>query len=193
MQKSLRRWTAGIVVAGAAVLIPAATAWACLGLAGITTSSAHLQAGGTVTVNGVEFGKNPVQLHLDAINGPVLASVTPDSSSSTFAQPITLPADLAAGQHVLVATEPAVTADGKNNGAANGTPARTVVQVGTAPGASPAAPARPVALTSQSGTSDGTLALIGVAAAAAALFLAGSVSMIASRRGRPQAERVKAP
>ncbi len=190
MKRSARRWTIGVALAGVGVLLPASVAWACLSLAGITTGGGSVPPGGTLTLTGVEFGSNPVQVHLDSLDGPVLATATPDTNSGNFTQAVTLPADVPAGQHVLMATEAAATANGKNNGAATGVPARAVIQVGNS--ATPAAaPARPLALASNSGTGVATLALIALVVAAAGLFLAGAVSVAASRRRRPEAETVK--
>jgi len=190
MKRSARRWTIGVALAGVGVLLPASAAWACLSLAGITTGGGSVAPGGTLTLSGVEFGSNPVQVHLDSLDGPVLATATPDAKSGNFTQAVTLPADVPAGQHVLMATEAAATANGKNDGAATGVPARAVIQVGNSVAAA-AAPARPLALASNSGTGVATLALIALVVAAAGLFLAGAVSMAASRRRRPEAETVK--
>lgn len=198
MKRSLRRWMTGGLVAGALAIVPAGAAWACLSLAGVTTSSATVQQGGTVTVNGVEFGSNPVQIHLDSLDGPVLATVTPNSDSGGFSQAVPLPADISAGQHVLVATEPAATTNGKNNGSSTGVPARTLIDVtgpggAAAPGAVTSSAAPTVNLTANSGAGAGTLGLIGLAAAAASLFLAGGISLVVARRRRPEPEAVKAP
>ncbi|MHB1535135.1 MAG: carbohydrate-binding protein [Acidimicrobiales bacterium] len=188
----MRRWTAGLALAGVGILLPVGAAWACLGLAGITTTTASVQPGGTVTVNGVEFGSNPVQIHLDSITGPVLATAVPNSNSGNFTQAVTLPAGVASGQHVLVATEAAATPNGKNNGSSSGTPARTLIQVGSSAPAAASSVARPVNLASASSAGVGSLVLIGLVAAAASLLLAGAVSLGASRRRRPEAEAVKA-
>ncbi|MGH9077134.1 MAG: hypothetical protein ACRDY0_06745 [Acidimicrobiales bacterium] len=187
----LRRWTIGAAAAGVGILLSASAAWACLSLAGLTTNQATVQPGGTLSVNGIEFGSNPVNIHLDTISGPVLATVTPNSNSGNFTQSVTLPAGVSSGQHVLVATEDAATANGKNNGSSTGVPARAVIQVGNSSATSPA-PARPASLASSSGTGVGTLVVIALAVAAAGLFLAGSMSLVASRRRRGQAETVKA-
>lgn len=184
MRRSGLRWSAAIAVVGAVVLLPLAAAWACLGLAGLTTSSGNVQPGGTATLTGVEFGKNPVELRVDSLTGPVLATVVP--KGGRFTQDVTLPADLPAGQHVIVATESAVTPDGQNNGAANGVPARSLIQVGT-PAPAPA-PAPPLSLASNSGIGALALALIALATAGGGLLLAGGASLLASRRrGEPAA------
>lgn len=190
MKRSLRRWLAGATVVGAVVLVPAAAAWACLGLAGITTSSSTVQPGGSLTVKGVEFGTNPVDIHLDSLTGPVLATVTP--KQRMFDQTITIPADLTTGPHVVVATQSAITPDGKNSGTSNGTPARALIQVGNAPGGAVASPARPLTLTSSSSTTGvGSLVLVALATVGVGLFVAGSFSVVASRR-RGKGEAVKA-
>lgn len=189
MRRSMWRYAAGITVVGAVLLGPAATAWACLGLAGITTSSSTVQPGGSIVVKGVEFGANPVDIRLDSLTGPVVAMVTPKQRG--FDQTINLPADIAPGPHVVVATESAVTANGKNNGAANGTPARALIQVGTAPGGAVSSSARPLALTSSSsGIGLGSLALVALATVGVGFFLAGAFSAVVSRR-RAEGETAK--
>jgi hypothetical protein len=173
----------------ALALVPAAAAWACLGLAGLTTNATGAtQPGSTIQVKGVEFGSNPVQLHLDAIDGPVLATINPVSGN--FTQSLTLPADLSTGPHVLVATEAAATTNGLNNGAANGTPARALIQVGS-PAAAPASSTARVATLAQSSNSGsvGTLILIALAVAGAGLFLAGGAIFVASSQRRRSLER----
>lgn len=146
---------------------------------------------------GIEFGNNPVQIHLDGLNGQVVATAVPYSNSGNFTQAVTLPASVTPGRHVLVATEAAATPDGKNDGSSTGTPARTVIDVGGPGGAtspSPAASGLPtVNIPSGSGTSVGTLALIGLAAAGGSLFLAGGLALATSRRRRHEPETVKAP
>ncbi|MGH9127105.1 MAG: hypothetical protein ACRDZ8_20635, partial [Acidimicrobiales bacterium] len=113
-------------------------------------------------------------------------------NSGDFVQSISLPADLSNGPHVLVATESATTANGLNNGAANGTPARVLIQVGST-SAAPASPA-PLATLSQSSNSGGfgTLVLIALGVAGASLFLAAGGIFVASasRRRRPEGEAV---
>ena len=191
MKRLGARWTMGVGlgVVMAVALVPAAAAWACLGLAGLTTSATGAtQPGSTIQVKGVEFGSNPVQLHLDAIDGPVLATITPVSGN--FTQAITLPSDLSTGPHVLVATESAATPNGVNNGAANGTPARALIQIGS-PAAAPSSSQARVASLAQSSNSSsvGSLILIALAVAGAGLFLAGGAIFVASSQRRRSPER----
>lgn len=188
VKTKMRWWTIGFGLVAAIVLVPAASAWACLGLAGLTASPTAVQPGSTIQLKGVEFGSNPVDVHLDGLNGPILATITPNSG--IFAQSVSLPADLSNGPHVLVATESAITANGLNNGAANGTPARALIQVGSTP--APASPA-PLATLTQSSNSGGigTLVLIALGVAGVSLFLAaGGIFLASSRRRRPEGEAI---
>jgi hypothetical protein len=183
-------------VAFGALLIPAAVAWACLPVANVTSSPAAAQAGQQVNITGSEFGSNPVQIHFNALNGPVLATFTPDSNGN-FAGAVTLPADATTGPAVLVATEASATATG-NGGSSPGVPTRTVVQIlgpgGSAPLAvSPASQARPSGVvTSSSGVGSGALILVALGVFGVALFLAGGVALLTSgRRRQASAERVR--
>jgi len=182
---SFRRWLVGAGVVGAALLIPASVAWACLGIAGLTVNPATAQPGDTVAVTLTEFGSTPAQIHMDSVSGPVLATIAHPGKgmSGLTTANITIPADTSVGPHVLIATEP-------GNGMLAGIPARAVIQVGNA-SLTPTGAARPVALTAaSSGISATTIALIALAVAGAGLFLAGMVSLVLSHR-RPEAEAVK--
>ncbi|HEX3541867.1 MAG TPA: hypothetical protein VHT75_15645 [Acidimicrobiales bacterium] len=198
MKRSSLRGKIGLaaVLGFGALLIPAAVAWACLPVANLKTNLATIQAGQPVNVTGSEFGSNPVQIHLNALTGPVLATFTPDSNGA-FTGPVTIPADTQAGPAVLVATEAAATATG-NGGSSPGVPTRTVVQVvgpgGSAPLAVPAGgQGRPAGVvTSSSAVSTGALLLVGLGVFGIALFLAGGVALVTSgRRRQTEAERVR--
>lgn len=191
MRPSFRRLTLGVTLAGVGVLVAASVAWACLSVAGITTNLATVQPGGSLTINGIgfEFGTNPVPIHLDTIDGPVLGTGAVDHIGN-FSLTVTIPADVSNGTHVLIATEAAATPDGKNNGSNTGVPARAVIQVGNS-SASPASPARPAAVIADSRIGTGPLIVIAMGVAAVGLFLAGLLSLAAARRPRRQAEYVK--
>ena len=199
MKRSSLRGKIGLAVAlgFGALLIPAAIAWACLPVASLKTNLATIQAGQPVNVIGSEFyGTNPVQIHLNTLTGPVLATFTPDSNGS-FSGPVTIPADTPAGPAVLVATEAAATATG-NGGSSPGVPTRTVVQVvgpgGSAPLAvAPSGQGRPAGVvTSSSAVSTGALLLVGLGVFGIALFLAGGVALATSgRRRQTEAERIR--
>jgi hypothetical protein len=191
MKRSFRRLTIGVGIAGVGLLLNASAAWACLSVAGITASPTAVQPGGSVTVNGIgfEFGTNPIVIHLDTLDGNVLGTATLDRIGD-FSQAVTLPAGVSNGPHILIATQAAATPDGKNNGSNTGVPARAVIQVGNAV-APTASPARPVAVIANSGIGIGTLIVISIVVAAVGLILAGSWSLVASRRWRRKAEYVK--
>jgi hypothetical protein len=140
-----------------------------------------------VTVTGSEFGSNPVDIHFNALTGPVLATLTPDSNG-TFSGAVTIPSDAAPGSAVLVATEAAATAKGPK-GSSPGVPARALIQV-VGPGGAPLAAghgagARPVSPLTTSSVGVGALALVALGALGVALLVAASVTMVGTRRARP--------
>ncbi|MGH9122640.1 MAG: hypothetical protein ACRDYC_11995 [Acidimicrobiales bacterium] len=184
MTKNLKRWAVVLTAVGAGLLVAPAVAWACLGIAGFTTSSPTVQPGGTINVTLSEFGTTPAQIHLDSVNGPLLATINHPGSGmmGLTTAPVTIPADTSIGTHILIATEP-------GNGMLAGIPARALIEVGSAAFPVASSGARPAAVTTSS-TSFGSLALIAVAVAAVGLFLAGSMTLISTRRRRPAAETV---
>jgi len=182
------RWygVAGVIVGG--ILFPVAVAWACLPVASLTSNTAQAQPGSQVTVTGSEFGSNPVDVHFNALTGPVLATLTPDSNGN-FSGAVTIPSDAAPGSAVLVATEAAATATG-SKGSSPGVPARALIEV-VGPGGAPLAPAapvagaRPVSPLTTSSVGVGALALVALGALGVALLVAASVTMVGTRRARP--------
>ena len=191
MRLSLRKLTLGLTIGGVGVLIAASTAWACLSVAGITTNLATIKPGGSLIVNGIgfEFGTNPVPIHLDTLDGPVLGTGAIDRIGD-FSVTVTIPAGVSNGAHILIATQDAATPDGKNNGSNTGVPARAVIQVGE-PSATTPSPARPAAVITNSGLGIGTVIVMSLGVAAVGLFVAGLLSLAAARRPLRQAEYVK--
>lgn len=188
MHRRGRRLTVGALLAAVVAMLGVSTSWACIFLGGITASASSVQPGGTLTIKGLSFGSNPVELHLDTLTGPVLATATPDPKGN-FSQAVTIPQTTSTGSHVIVATEAAATPDGSNSGSAQGVPSRATVEVGTAP--PPATPtARPIQVAKTVGI--GTLVLIGVAVACAGVLLGGLVSLVASRTRRAEPRAVTA-
>ncbi|PZR81882.1 MAG: hypothetical protein DLM65_05030, partial [Candidatus Aeolococcus gillhamiae] len=188
MNLSPGRRTLGMVAAtGTIAIVPAALAWACVGLVSLTTSSPTVQPGGTVTVFGKEFAQGaPVLIHLDSITGPVLATAPPPATTMTsqFSLPVPIPPDVPIGQHLLVATQDEHNMNGGN-------PARAVIYVGTTPPAPAPAAARPAKLAVESDPGAGALVLIALGVAVVSLLLVGLLMAVTSRR-RPQAQAVKA-
>ncbi len=179
MTGSFRAWMVGMIAAVMVIIVPVGISWACVGLVSLTTDSATVQPGGTVLVIGKEFASgSPVHIHLDSLDGPVLATAPAPTSTMTskFTIPVTIPANVEDGRHVLIAWQ-------NHHGMNGGIPARAVIYAGTAPPAPPALPERPAAVVTESGLSAGTLALIGAAVAVGALFLATVVLTVVRRAG----------
>ena len=177
------RWALG-VIAAAGALVPAAIVSACVTLVQLTASPSSVQAGGTVTLTGVDTAPGaPIEIHLDSPTGPLLATVPPHTESvmtGTWTMDVTIPADTRAGEHFLVATQ-----DYHNMNA--GMPARATIYVNQPVPAKAGPPPRPATLEVGSGPSMASLLLLGTGVAAGALLLAGLLFLAASRRP-PQAE-----
>lgn len=187
---------AGIVVA---VMIGASSAWACASLAALELATPTAGPGDEVAFKGTFFNKdNPVEIRWNALDGPVLTTVTPDTfteglhgnwrfANGTF----TVPADAAPGNYLVIANQEA--AENTNTW---GVPARTLLQVGDggAPliGETPASARaeRPATLLTEESTTVGTLVVVGVGAAGVAMFLSGVAMLFASRR--PARQRAEA-
>lgn len=170
-------------MAGAAIVVPAAVAWACVGLVAFTvTGSPAVEPGGTAQVFGGEFAKDkPVDIHLDSPDGPVLAtypSPAPSTMTSRFTLDVPIPQNISPGEHLLVATQ-----DHYDMNA--GIPARAVIYVGGGQPVPPPPPDRPTSIMASSGPGTGSLVLIGLGVAGVALLLAAGARMAAARRSSP--------
>lgn len=168
------------MVAAAIFVVPAALAWACVGIISLNVASSRVDPGGTVTVTGREFAEGaPVEIRLDSATGPVLATAPPPTTTmtSSFRLDVRIPPDVKPGPHVLVATQ-------HYHNMNAGAPARAMIHVGTAPPvalAGEATGARAPGLIARSGPSAVSLLLIGLGAAAASLMLAAFWNLAASR------------
>jgi hypothetical protein len=166
----------------------AAVAFACTNLATLNLSSGSGVPGTEITVTGSSFAPaegastSPVELHLNDVNGPVLATATPDGAGN-IATTFAVPQDVEPGYKVILATQ----AD-PEGGPAFGTPARATFQVLSTEGGAAAAPqpaqnAGTTATPSPSNVSPGLLALtIGLGAMGLVLFGAGATAFL--RQGR---------
>jgi hypothetical protein len=182
-----RRLRSGValVAMGVAFLVPGALAWACIPLATLHVSPTHVRPGQEVTISGVTASERtspaPVDVHLDAVDGPVLATLTPDAGGQVRGT-LTLPARLGGGPHQLVATQA---------GSPVNTPA-AVLQVVPADG-----PARPWGATAargpaspvHAGPTGAGLAVLATLAAAGLGLLGAGVALAAGSRS----PRVPAP
>jgi hypothetical protein len=187
-----RKVTIGGVAALTVAMGFAAAAWACIPVATLNLSPATVKPGDTVTVSGQFYGtKSDVTLHRATIDGPVLATTTPDEDGN-IAATFQVPADAAAGSFLIVATQPVVP------GATTwGVPSRALVTV-TRTGATPAVGAptapiadRPATLEHTSSVSTGTLLLTALGVVGIGLFLAGAGAVFAARRPQAATETVQ--
>lgn len=181
-------WGAAVA---AAVVLGGAAAFACTNVATLgtgATGATGAKAGAAVAVEGSSFsapeeGKapSPVVIHWNKVDGPVLASLTPDAQGRISGS-VTLPA-AEPGHHVLIATQ--VDDKGEN---AFGTPARLAIEVLTPSGASVPPPAvQVVRSSSSSGGDDGVpVAVAVVLGVLAAGVLAAGVASLRKGTGRPQ-------
>jgi hypothetical protein len=178
----MKRWAiAGLGAAFGAVLL-AASAWACVPVATLNATPQNVKPGDTVTVTGASYNSpNPVMLHWGALNGPVVAQLTP--SSGAIGGTFTVPADAAPGNYVVVATQDIV--PGVQDW---GVPSRVLISVvgtdkpvlGATPGAQ--VTPRPSGFVTDKSVSGGSLLLVGLGAAGIAMFVAGIAAVAAGRR-----------
>lgn len=176
------------------MVLAASTAFACTNLAELNLSSSSGPAGTQVTVTGSAFAKapknTPVDLHWNGVNGPVLATVTPDAAGAIGPMNITIPSDVTPGYYVVVATQTEV-ATGLNPW---GMPTRAGFQV-LGPGASAAS--APVSAStgasSSSGVSGGFVALtVALGIGGLVLFGFGAATFLSTwRRQAPTPSRVR--
>lgn len=169
MRYSARRWIVALCAAVAAV-VPAALAWACVGVASIVVEGASsVEPGSTIEVRARSFARGvPVEVRLDSLDGPVLATsdVTGSTMTSNFLIEIPLPSDLSDGEHVLLASQ-------DHHDMNVGQPARAAIYVDAAPPAPPAPVERPQGMVANAGPSALILGLVVAGVAVAGLALAG--------------------
>lgn len=190
---NVRRTVGAAAMIVAAMMAVAAAAWACVAGPTLLATPEVVTAGSEVQLSGISYDEElPVTVRFNGLDGPVLGEFTVNSDSTAgIAGTVTIPPGTAAGNYVLVATQP--TPDG---GLGN-IPTRALVRV-VGEGGAPALGAplaevpsdRPVGLAQTEPVSTGSLVLAGVGVAGVALFLAGAVVLV-SGRGRPSAERAR--
>lgn len=173
------------IAAAVVVMVMAAGAWACVSGPAVLLSTSTVKAGESVQVAGSNFRqKESVVVRFNALDGPVLADLGAPVEQLVSGS-VTIPAGTAAGNYVLVFTQTAA------DGTPTQVPARTLVTVPGAAGASPVVGAqvgaatgeRLVGLTrAEDSVSGGVLALVGVGVAGVALFLVGVTLFATGRR-----------
>ena len=192
--RTRRLGLASAAMAATAVLVLASAAFACTNLAELNLSSSSGQAGSQVAVTGSAFAKapknTPVELHWNGLNGPVLATVTPDAAGALSNVSITIPADAVPGSYVVVATQTEV-ATGLNPW---GIPTRAGFTV-TGAGSTAAVPASSASagLSNSSGVSGGFIALsVALGFGGLVLFGLGAATFLGTyRRSAATPSRVR--
>ncbi|MGI8808991.1 MAG: hypothetical protein ACR2KK_14350 [Acidimicrobiales bacterium] len=195
-----RRGLVALFAIAGAVVLQASSGWTCASLASVDVTPNVVRPGQEVAWKGTFFVKDePVRLHWNALDGPLLSTATPPSPDNglhgnwrfvdgTF----TVPADAKPGTYVVIAVQNAV-----KGSATWGVPARGLVQVsdgspvlGQQPG--PPVEQRPADLVTSEAMTGGDFLLAAVGAGGVALLLAGLAVVIAAGRkgGSPQAEPV---
>ncbi|MGH9263359.1 MAG: hypothetical protein ACRD1D_01575 [Acidimicrobiales bacterium] len=168
-------------------------------MAQLQVTPTQFKAGDTVTVFGPSgYGStNPVEIRLDASDGPVLGSFK--TTGSGFAQwgpgTITIPADVSPGVHTLWATQKLE----ESEKLIRGMPTKTLVQVLNADGSAPVVgldltpqvEPRPTDLVEDDPVGMGALILTGLGVAGVAMFAAGAAALASARRRGPEAQTVR--
>lgn len=179
------------LLAGMAVVVLAATAWACVPVASLQVSPQQASPGDELTVTGRFYNDNPVQLRWDGLDGRVLATITPANRSieGTFR----VPSNAEPGNYTLVATQ-----DAADDRTTWGIPSRALVSV-VGDGGAPVmgemlgvdATERVPALVQSESVGTGEFALVALGVAGVALFAAGAGALMAGRSRRGVAETAR--
>ena len=186
--------TAGLL---AAILVMAASAFACIPIAVLRLTPADVAPGGTVSalireVSGAQVP--PVTFHWKTVDGPVLATVQPGDAGTTAT--FTIPADTPGGDYLVWASQPFKVYP-KGQFPTWGMPAKASLHVVT-PSGPPALFAGDAAVQteirtpalvakSRSGLGPLELVVIGVATAVVALAIVALIARAGSRRAAPAA------
>jgi hypothetical protein len=195
MQRRLsRRWLGAVAGAAAAAgaLLPATAAWAPH-VAQLQVTPNKFKAGDTVGVFGPSgYGAtNPVEIRIDASDGPMIGSFKTSGSGFAMWGPATvaIPSDLTPGIHTLWAVQKLE----ESEKLIRGMPTKTVVQVLNPDGSTPAlgqdltpqVEPRPSGLVEDKAVSTGALVLAGLGVAGVAMFAAGAAALMSARRRTP--------
>lgn len=186
-----RRWltAAAGAAATAGALLPVNAAWAPH-VAQLQVTPTAFKAGDTVTVFGPSgYGStNPVEIRVDATDGPVIGSFKTSGSGFAMWGPgtVTIPADVKPGIHTLWATQKLE----ESEKLIRGMPTKTLVQVLNPDGSNPVlgqdltpqVEQRPTDLVEDKPVSTGALVLVGLGVAGIAMFVAGAAALMSSRR-----------
>lgn len=180
------------LLAAIAVVVLAATAWACVPVASLQVSSQQASPGDELTVTGRFYNENPVKLRWDGLDGRVLATITPGENRSIEGT-IRVPRNAEPGNYTLVATQ-----DAAEGATTWGVPSRALVSV-VGEGGAPVmgevlgvdATERVPALVQSPSVGTGEFALVALGVAGVGLFAAGAATVMTgrARRGVTEAAR----
>lgn len=177
MLGSRLRTASATAAASLFAIVPASLVWACVGVVALNAPKTTVQPGSTIEVRGREFARGvPIEIRLDSLSGPVLATVPgPESTmNSDWTVSVPIPADISAGRHVLLASQ-------DHHDMNSGAPARAAFYVGVPVPDAPEPDPRPAAMTVESGPGAGPLLLVGLGVAALGLLAAAGYSALSAR------------
>ena len=198
------RWLVRSCMAGgaavAALLLVAAPSWAPH-VAQLQVTPAQARPGETVSVYGPRgYGPtNPVEVRWGSPAGPVLGTFQPNTESYAQWGPgnITIPADAKAGTYQLFATQNLTPGETYIRGVPSQATVQVLGQAGAAPVlagpvSDPTAEQTKVGLLEEESSSTGSLVVLALGVAGAALFVGGAVAILVARRPQagPAAEKV---
>jgi hypothetical protein len=180
--------------AALAVLLLAATPSWAPHVAQLQVTPNQAKPGQEVSVYGPRgYGPaNPVEVRWGSPTGPVLGTFQPNTESYAQFGPgtVTIPADAKPGTYQLFATQNL----NPNETYIRGVPSQATVQVVGAAGAAPVLAGPPpvpdseqpaVGLLEEEESSTGSLVLLALGVAGAALFVGGAAAILVSRRPQP--------
>ncbi len=192
MPKSNRLVRVLLVAGGATalLLVTALPSWAPH-VAQLQVTPAQAKPGQEVSVYGPRgYGPtNPVEVRWGSPTGPVLGSFQPNTEAYAQWGPgnVTIPADAKAGTYQLYATQTLTPGETY----IRGIPSQATIQVVSASGAAPVLSGPPpaaaadqpfVGLAEEDDVSTGSLVVLALGVAGAALFIGGGVAIMVARR-----------
>ena len=192
ISKTRKRLATGafLIVAGPVAL--GSVAYACQSLTTLHVNPGTAAAGSTVQVFGKNYSSNvassPILIRLDTRDGEIIGQFSPRSIIDN--QPVTIPASVAAGAHILLATQTTATGNAVSGSPGRAdiiiTAARTTSQ-GSAASAAAATSGDPVAATPAAATpaSPAVAAVTPAADAAVATVASGPAARTAAPAPAP--------
>ncbi len=189
------RLSAGVLAAVVALVAGTAVRAEAVTLATLELSTDRARAGDEVTFRGWYYNDvHPVLIHWETVDGPVLATVTPDTFGvvhnhwRSITGSLRIPTDASAGTHLLLASQDFA----RPAKITFGVPARAEIHVGDAAGprseSLPAGTAhRPTSITLTEGPRRSGLLAAAVIGAALAGLLAVVTVVLPTRRARVSA------